>query len=43
MKYCVIRVSFRSAEKREPLIEEIFGDEFARDWKEGLGTGPEAA
>ncbi|KAM5535781.1 hypothetical protein V8D89_010595, partial [Ganoderma adspersum] len=29
------------ADRREPLIEEIFGDEFARDWKEGLGTGPE--
>ena len=43
MTSCVLRVSFCSAEKRELLIEEIFGDKFARDWKEGLGTGPDAA
>ena len=30
------------AKKRGSLVEEIFGAEFARDWKEGLGMGPGA-
>ncbi|PIL33343.1 hypothetical protein GSI_04794 [Ganoderma sinense ZZ0214-1] len=30
-------------DKRESLIEEIFGDGFARDWREGLGTGSDEA
>ncbi|KAI1787738.1 hypothetical protein LXA43DRAFT_975153 [Ganoderma leucocontextum] len=27
------------ADKREPFIEDIFGAEFARDWKAGVDTG----
>ena len=38
-----LRVLFCSADKRELLIEEIFGDEFARDWKEGIDMGSGAA
>ena len=33
------RALFCRADRRESLIEEIFGDEFARDWKEGIDMG----